>query len=63
MVSMVSSQDFRVRVPSETILAMTQLLLNDYRRYGRQLILDGIGLPGMSLGLPSFGLIEFTIPR
>lgn len=35
--------------------AIQELHLDDYRRYGRQMILDGFGLPGS----PSFSLIFY----
>lgn len=34
-------------------MAASDLHLDDYKRYGRQMILDGIGLPGTHLSRPS----------
>jgi hypothetical protein len=41
------NEPFRLRsTHTVTSMAASSLHLDDYKRYGRQMILDGIGLPG-----------------
>jgi hypothetical protein len=44
-------------------MTASSLHLDDYKRYGRQMILDGIGLPGPSARTSLFFFHQMTLVR